>query len=212
MWPPSFPCPGDSCRHRHGGQQRGESLAAGAVSFQSPHDTRGSLVPEPWYVYFDIGFALPGNCNMSISLPARNPSHRPPRRESPGFTLLELLVVLVILGLLVGYVGPRYFGQIGKSETKVAEAQISAFSKALDQYRLDTGHYPTTAQGLGSLVRRPTNEPRWAGPYLEKDPPLDPWGKPYVYRSPGEKTEYDLLTLGRDGQPGGTGVDADISR
>ena len=131
--------------------------------------------------------------------------------RNSGFTLLELLVVLVILGLLVGYVGPRYFGQIGKSEAKVAAAQISAFGKSLDQYRLDTGHYPSTAQGLAALYRRPNDEPRWAGPYLEKEAPLDPWGKTYFYRSPGEKSEYDLLTYGRDGQPGGTGVDADIS-
>jgi len=140
------------------------------------------------------------------------PRNSPRLARDNGFTLLELLVVLVILGLLVGYVGPRYFGQIGKSEIKVAEAQISAFSKSLDQYRLDTGHYPSTTQGLTALFRRPANEPRWSGPYLEKEPPLDPWGTPYQYRSPGEKGEYDLVSFGKDGKPGGTELNADISR
>jgi general secretion pathway protein G len=104
-----------------------------------------------------------------------------------GFTLLELLVVLVIIGLLASYVGPRYFAQIGRSEVKVARAQLDAFEKALDQYRLDTGHYPTTEQGLNALVMRPENEPKWAGQYLRKAVPADPWGKPYVYRTPGEQ-------------------------
>jgi len=127
-----------------------------------------------------------------------------------GFTLLELLVVMVIIGLLAGYVGPRYFAQVGKSEVKVTRAQIDAFDKALDQYRLDTGRYPTTEQGLEALVSRPSNEAKWAGPYLRKAIPLDPWGNPYQYRSPGEKRDYDLLSLGNDGQPGGSGEAADI--
>src|SRR5512139_3420685 len=107
-----------------------------------------------------------------------------------GFTLLELLVVMVIIGLLAGYVGPRYFSQIGKSETKVARAQIDALEKALDQYRLDTGHYPTSEQGLAALNTRPSNETRWEGPYLKKDVPPDPWGRPYFYRQPGEHSEF----------------------
>ena len=127
-----------------------------------------------------------------------------------GFTLLELLVVIVIIGLLVSYVGPRYFGQIGKSERRTAQAQLDALAKALDQYRLDVGSYPTTEQGLALLVTRPANEIKWAGPYLAKTAPPDPWGRPYVYRSPGEKTDYDLLSLGKDGQPGGEGDDADV--
>src|SRR5213078_4623335 len=101
-----------------------------------------------------------------------------------GFTLLELLVVVVIIGLLVGYVAPRYFGQLGKSEVATAKAQIDALDKALDQYRLDTGHYPPTTPGLAALVDRPANEPRWGGPYLRKAVPVDPWGKAYVYRTP----------------------------
>jgi general secretion pathway protein G len=132
------------------------------------------------------------------------------RAAARGFTLLELLVVMVIIGLLAGFVAPRYFGQIGKSEVKVARAQIDALEKALDQYRLDTGRYPSTEQGLSALVERPGDESKWAGPYLRKRVPLDPWGKPYVYRFPGERSEFDLVSLGRDGQPGGSGADEDI--
>jgi general secretion pathway protein G len=131
-------------------------------------------------------------------------------QRDAGFTLLELLVVVAIIGLLIGFVAPRYFGQIGKSEVTVARAQIDALEKALDQYRLDTGHYPSTEQGLGALLQRPQNEPKWNGPYLRKSVPLDPWGKPYQYRAPGEKGEFDLLSYGKDGTPGGSGENADI--
>jgi len=132
-------------------------------------------------------------------------------RPVRGFTLLELLVVVAIIGLLVGFVAPRYFGQIGKSEVNTAKAQIDALEKALDQYRLDTGRYPTGEMGLAALVQRPQNEPKWSGPYLRKDVPLDPWGKPYAYRIPGEKGDYDIISLGKDGAPGGTGENADLS-
>src|SRR5512139_3257628 len=125
-------------------------------------------------------------------------------RGRRGFTLLELLVVMVIIGLLAGYVGPKYFSQIGKSEIKVARAQIDALEKALDQYRLDTGHYPAMEQGLAALVTRPGNEPKWDGPYLKKAVPGDPWGNPYVYRYPGEHGDFDLLSYGKDGQSGGS--------
>jgi general secretion pathway protein G len=128
-----------------------------------------------------------------------------------GFTLLELLVVMVIIGLLAGYVGPKFFGQIGKSEVKAARAQIDALTKSLDQYRIDVGRYPGTEQGLGVLVARPADEPKWAGPYLSKAVPKDPWGNDYQYRSPGEHGEYDLLSFGRDGRPGGEGEDADLT-
>jgi general secretion pathway protein G len=141
--------------------------------------------------------------------------HRSKRLASPagaaGFTLLELLVVVAIIGLLVGFVAPRYFGQIGKSEVTAARNQIDALEKALDQYRLDTGHYPSTEQGLDALVKQPPNEPKWSGPYLRKAVPPDPWGRPYQYRAPGEKGDFDLLSLGRDGAPGGSGEDADLS-
>jgi general secretion pathway protein G len=128
-----------------------------------------------------------------------------------GFTLLELLVVVVIIGLLASYVAPKYFSQVGKSEVQVAKAQIDAFEKALDQYRLDLRRYPSTEQGLKALVERPGNEAQWNGPYLRKAVPLDPWGKPYVYRAPGTKAEFDLLSYGKDGAPGGTGENADIA-
>lgn len=128
-----------------------------------------------------------------------------------GFTLLELLVVMVIIGLLAGYVAPKYFAQIGKSETKTAMAQIDALGKALDQYRLDTGHYPSTEQSLTALFSRPANDPKWDGPYLKKAVPPDPWGKAYVYRQPGEHGEYDLFSYGKDGQPGGTGDASDVT-
>lgn len=123
---------------------------------------------------------------------------------------MELLVVLVIIGLLSGYVGPRLFAQIAKAEVKATRAQMDAFQKALDQYRIDTGAYPSTAQGLDALVRR-TGQPRWAGPYLMKAVPTDPWGRAYGYRAPGEHGEFDLYSLGKDGQLGGSGEDADIT-
>jgi general secretion pathway protein G len=128
-----------------------------------------------------------------------------------AFTLLELLVVMVIIGLLAGYVGPKYFGQIGKSEVKVAKAQIDSLEKALDQYRIDTGHYPATEPGLAALMTKPPNEPKWDGPYLKKSLPVDPWGRAYEYKLPGEHGEFDLLSYGKDGQPGGTGEAADIT-
>ena len=127
-----------------------------------------------------------------------------------GFTLLELLVVIVIIGLLAGYVAPRYFSQVGKSEVQVARAQLDAIEKALDQYRLDTRRYPSAEQGLQALVTRPPEEANWNGPYLKKAVPNDPWGRPYIYRNPGQKGDFDLASYGRDGKPGGTGEDADI--
>jgi general secretion pathway protein G len=134
-----------------------------------------------------------------------------PRTRQSGFTLLELLVVMVIIGLLAGYVGPKYFAQIGKSEIKTAKAQIDSLDKALAQYRIDTGHYPTTEQGLAALVTKPQNEAKWEGPYLAKGVPLDPWGNPYQYKSPGEHGDVDILSFGKDGQPGGTAENADIT-
>ncbi len=132
-------------------------------------------------------------------------------RRRGGFTLLELLVVMVIIGLLAGYVAPKYFAQIGKSEIQATRAQIDALEKALDHYRLDTGRYPDTESGLNALVNRPANEPKWQGPYLKKAVPPDAWGRPFIYRTPGEHGDFDLYSLGRDGQPGGSNEDADVT-
>jgi general secretion pathway protein G len=120
--------------------------------------------------------------------------------RSKGFTLLELLVVVVIIGLLAGYVAPRYFSQVGKSEVQVARAQIDAFEKALDQYRLEKRRYPTAEEGLVAVQ-----------PYLKKTLPNDPWGRPYVYRPGRASGEFEVVSLGRDGKTGGEGEDADIT-
>ena len=117
---------------------------------------------------------------------------------------------MVIIGMLAGFVAPKFFAQIGKSEVKTARAQLDALEKALDQYRLDQGHYPSNEQGLAALNERPAGESKWAGPYLKKAVPADPWSHPYVYKFPGEHGEYDLMSLGKDGQLGGSGEDADI--
>ena len=141
---------------------------------------------------------------------ASNRSHPTRRSLARGFTLLELLVVMVIIGLLAGIVAPQYFSQLGKSNAKVAKAQIESFGQALDQYRLDVGSYPTTEQGLAALRTAPADLPRWQGPYLKRDIPADPWGRPYVYAAPGQHGDYDLSSLGSDGQPGGEGEAADV--
>jgi general secretion pathway protein G len=127
-----------------------------------------------------------------------------------GFTLLELLVVVVIIGVLVAYVAPRYFQQIGKSERTAALGQIDALHKAIDAYWLDVGHFPSNDQGLAVLTAKPDNEARWNGPYLQQAAPPDPWGHPYVYRVPGQSGDYDLFSYGKDGKPGGEGEDADL--
>lgn len=128
-----------------------------------------------------------------------------------GFTLLEVLVVIVIIGLLAGIVAPRIIGHLSESKSTAARAQISAFEKTLDLFRIEVGGYPTTEQGLAALVTRPDGVAKWNGPYLRKEIPLDPWGRPYQYKFPGEQREFDLLSLGHDGQPGGTGEAADIT-
>ena len=137
---------------------------------------------------------------------------RSPRRHSGGFTLLELLVVVAIIGLLAAFVGPRLFGHIGKSQVTAAKAQIEALTRAVDTYRIDMGRFPDPNEGLQALVKPPADPAHWNGPYLRKEVPLDPWGHAYVYRVPGVGgREYSIESLGRDGQPGGTGEDADLS-
>ncbi|MGF6935661.1 general secretion pathway protein G [Paraburkholderia sp. UCT70] len=120
-------------------------------------------------------------------------------------------MVMVIIGLLAGLVAPRYFEQIGKSNTKIARAQIDSLGKALDQYRLDLGAYPTTEEGLHALVTKPQDATHWSGPYLQKAVPLDPWDRPYQFRSPGEHGDYDLFSLGKDGKAGGTGENTEVT-
>ena len=138
-----------------------------------------------------------------------------PRRVRRGFTLIELLVVIVVLGVLATLVAPNVFRHVGTAKEATARAQIEMLGAALDAFRLDTGRYPTTEQGLAALWQAPTAEPRpvnWRGPYLRKPAPADPWGASYVYRAPGTEsgTGYDLLSLGADGKLGGAGEDADI--
>jgi general secretion pathway protein G len=118
---------------------------------------------------------------------------------------------MVIIGLLVSYVGPRYFGQLSKSEVKTAKAQINSIRKALDVYHLDNGNYPDQQAGLEALMVAPQGSTKWQGPYLQKSIPNDPWDHPYIYRIPGEKSEFDLFSYGADGRPGGTNENADIS-
>lgn len=133
------------------------------------------------------------------------------RRRGIGFTLLELLVVMAIIGMLAAYVGPKYFSQLSKSEQNVAKAQIEAFAKALDAFRLDAGRYPTTAEGLNALMTRPVNVRTWNGPYLAKEIPLDPWGHAYLYKNPGTRgRDFDIVSYGSDGQPDGSDAAADV--
>jgi general secretion pathway protein G len=133
-----------------------------------------------------------------------------------GFTLIEILVVITVIGLLAALVGPRILGRVSEAKSATAKAQLEMLSVALDNYRLDNGSYPTTEQGLAALQEKPSRDPaplNWRGPYLKRGIPADPWGRPYVYRSPGEHDPggNDLSSLGKDGQPGGDGENADIT-
>jgi general secretion pathway protein G len=129
-----------------------------------------------------------------------------------GFTLVELLVVLVILVLLAGIIGPRVIGYLGSSRSKAAKVQIEGIITSLELFHIDAGRYPTTAEGLQSLVAQPGSIPGWRGPYFSKTTvPLDPWGRAYLYQSPGKKGAFDVMTLGRDGKEGGADEDADTT-
>lgn len=127
-----------------------------------------------------------------------------------GFTLMELLVVLAILGLLMSLVGPAVLNQLGGAKTKTTRIQIKDLEQALEMYSLDVGHYPTTAQGLDALVSKPANAAGWNGPYLKGDVPQDPWKRDYIYKYPGERGELDIISYGKNGAPGGDGEDADV--
>lgn len=134
-----------------------------------------------------------------------------------GFTLIELVVVIAVISVLAGLVGPMVFRNVGDAKVAAARAQIELLGLALEQYRLDNDHYPSTSQGLAALWTQPQGDPparNWRGPYLRKAPEPDPWGRPYQYASPGieHPASYDLFSYGRDGQPGGEGEDADLRR
>jgi general secretion pathway protein G len=132
-------------------------------------------------------------------------------RGQEGFTLIELLVVIVILGILAGIVAPKFFGKVGPAKLKAAKAQIEMFGTALDTFRLDVGRYPTTEEGLNALREKPAGvEGTWEGPYLPKEIPTDPWNRPYVYKSPGDHGDYDLISYGADGAEGGEGENQDV--
>ena len=126
-----------------------------------------------------------------------------------GFTLIEILVVVIIIGLLAALVGPRLFTRVGKSKQAATQAQIELFGVALDNFRLDVGRYPTTQEGLQVLQTNPGIE-GWDGPYLKKEIPPDPWGRAYAYKAPGDHGEYDLISYGADGAPSGEGENVDI--
>lgn len=132
-------------------------------------------------------------------------------KQQAGFTLIEMIIVVVIIGLLAGLVAPQFMKQQGRAETKTARAQIELLGTALDTFRLDVGRYPNSQEGLAALMQRPGGADRWDGPYLKKDLPLDPWGKPYIYKSPGDHGPYDIISYGADGVPGGSDTNSDIN-
>ena len=134
------------------------------------------------------------------------------KNAEQGFTLLEMLVVLGIIAMLAGLVGPQVMKQLGGAKSKTAKVQIEDLSATLDMYRLDMGKYPTSEQGLQALVERPDDAKRWNGPYLSKNKvPQDPWGTDYKYESPGQKGKFDLYSFGADGTEGGEGEDQDLA-
>ena len=137
-------------------------------------------------------------------------SNRQSQRRQGGFTLMEMLVVLAILGLLASLVGPAVLNQLGGAKSKTAAIQIKDLEQALEMYKLDVGRFPTTSQGLDALVKKPAGASGWNGPYLKSSVPEDPWGGDYQYKYPGERAEVDLFTYGADGNPGGEGEDSDV--
>ena len=146
---------------------------------------------------------------MRQDCPMFGEQRKRPEGSEKGFTLIELLIVMIILGLLAALVAPKMFQKVGSSKQKAAKAQIAMLGTALDAYRLDIGSYPSAQEGLEAIRKNPGRD-TWDGPYLSKDVPPDPWGKAYVYRFPGERGDYDLYSLGADGQEGGDGENADV--
>ena len=139
-------------------------------------------------------------------------SRRSPRQTEKGFTLIEMLVVITIIGIIMALVGPRVLNYLSESKVKAARIQIESFTNALDLYFMDTNQYPSSSEGLGALMHSSVNNAGWNGSYLKGNSvPKDPWGHPYVYRAPGPHGPYQILSYGADGQEGGTGVSADIS-
>ena len=132
------------------------------------------------------------------------------RRREKGFTLVEILVVIIIIGLLAALVGPKLFGKVSTAKLKAAKAQIELFGTALDAFRLDVGRYPTTEEGMKALREKPSGADLWKGPYLPKEIPMDPWGRPYIYKCPGANGDYDLISYGLDGTEGGEGENQDV--
>jgi general secretion pathway protein G len=149
----------------------------------------------------------------SVSLRLRRLRRQRAKRQGErGFTLVEILVVITIIGLIMGLVGPRVLNYLTESKVKAAKIQIESLASALDLFFLDTGRYPSGSEGLAALVQRPGSIPAWNGPYLKGGlVPADPWGNPYIYRAPGQHGTYDLSSYGSDGQEGGTGTAADIT-
>jgi general secretion pathway protein G len=139
------------------------------------------------------------------------PAYRRLLTDSCGFTLVELMVVVIIIGLLAALVLPQFIRQEEKAKIKAAQAQIELLGTALDTFRLDVGRYPSTEEGLQALRQKPATLDRWDGPYLKKDLPLDPWEKPYMYKSPGDHGPYDLVSYGADGAPGGEKDNRDLT-
>lgn len=178
-------------------------------SQQPTGETKTRLSPKRFHTY-KFPLPQPPPAVIMLSRFCCQTVLRPTYRYQ-GFTLLELMVVMIIIALLVGYVAPNYFSVVGKSEAKAARAQLDGLQKALVAYRLDVGTYPPSDPGLTALIRKPIGASQWAGPYLSKAVPLDPWGHSYVYRYPGHNAEFDLFSYGRDGKPGGEGDAADIS-
>jgi general secretion pathway protein G len=143
---------------------------------------------------------------------SQNAARRAAGHGEQGFTLIEILVVITIIGLIMGLVGPRVLNYLSEAKGKAAKIQIESFASGLDLYFLDAGRYPTTSEGLTALVQRPSNALPWNGPYLKGAVvPPDPWGNPYVYRMPGQHGTYDIISYGSDGTEGGTGAAADIT-